>query len=77
MLGHVLNAAIGLQVLIGSLITGLSAVTTGKQASYALPTTVISGSSVPHRRLSLPRFSVGFHAKPCNINARRLLTYYF
>lgn len=29
--GYALNAAIGLQVLLGSLTTGLSAVTTGRQ----------------------------------------------
>lgn len=31
MTGYALNAAIGLQVLLGSLTTGLSVVTTGKQ----------------------------------------------
>jgi SMODS and SLOG-associating 2TM effector domain len=36
MTGYALNTAIGLQVIIGSLITGLSAVTTGKHVGSIL-----------------------------------------
>lgn len=36
MTGYALNIAIGLQVLLGALTTGLSVVTTGKQVSNSL-----------------------------------------
>jgi len=39
--GYAINAAIGLQVLLGSLITGLSAALSGKQGSLA--TTILGG----------------------------------
>ncbi|KAJ7594771.1 hypothetical protein C8J56DRAFT_927635 [Mycena floridula] len=41
MTGYTLNAAIGLQVLLGSLTTGLSAITTGRQTSVA--TSILGG----------------------------------
>ncbi|KAF8896028.1 hypothetical protein BD779DRAFT_1667901 [Infundibulicybe gibba] len=41
MTGYALNIAIGLQVLLGSLTTGLSVVTTGKQTS--IMTTILGG----------------------------------
>jgi SMODS and SLOG-associating 2TM effector domain len=60
MAGYALNAAIGLQVIMGSLITGLSAVTTGKHASRAL--TMIPSLTYPNlcRRPSRPRSLVRF-----------------
>lgn len=43
MAGYALNAAIGLQVILGSLTTGLAAVTSGRQTAIA--TTVLGGLS--------------------------------
>jgi hypothetical protein len=40
MTGYALNAAIGLQVLIGSLITGLSAAIEGRKARLSMTTFV-------------------------------------
>jgi hypothetical protein len=42
MIGFALNAAIGLQVLIGSLITGLSSVTSGRQVGHTMTMVIVS-----------------------------------
>lgn len=46
--GRSLNAAIGLQIVVGALITGLAAVTTGRQTS--IMTSVLGAPSVPAHR---------------------------
>lgn len=51
MTGYALNAAIGLQVLLGSLTTGLSAAaTTGKQACCLLSISCLNVGLIPEMR---------------------------